>query len=86
MSCNFTIPFSRPLNDMVDKARRVVEEQGGQFTGDDQSGQFHVSIMGNTVAGSYRVEGQELQIEITEKPMFAPCSLIESYLKQQLEK
>ena len=40
-ACEFKIPFSVPLAGMVEKARHVVESQGGQFTGDEQSGQFH---------------------------------------------
>ena len=83
-ACEFKIPFSVPLAGMVEKARQVVESQGGQFTGNDQEGQFHVSIMGNTVKGSYRAEGSDLHVQIDEKPVFAPCSLIEGYLKQQL--
>jgi hypothetical protein len=83
-ACEFKIPFSVPLAGMVEKARQVVESQGGQFTGDEIAGQFHVSIMGNTVRGSYKAEGSELLVQIDEKPIFAPCSLIESYLKQQL--
>lgn len=83
-ACQFKIPFSVPIAGMVEKARQVVESQGGQFTGDEQSGNFNVSIMGNTIIGSYKAEGNELIVQIDEKPVFAPCSLIESYLKQQL--
>ena len=83
-SCRFKIPFSVSLSGMVEKARQVVESQGGEFSGNEESGQFRVSVMGNTVAGSYRAEGNELSVTIDEKPIFAPCSMIESYLKQQL--
>lgn len=84
-ACNFKIPFSIPLSGMVEKARTAVESQGGQFTGDENAGNFSVSIMGNSASGSYKTIGNELHIQIDDKPLFVPCSLIESYLSQQLK-
>lgn len=84
MSCTFTIPFSGDASVVLDKAKSAIEKQGGNFTGDNNEGSFFVSVVGNTVAGSYKVEGQDLSLNITEKPFFVPCSTIESFLKSKL--
>lgn len=82
--CNFTIPITGDHNIVFSKARAAIEKQGGNFTGDDQSGQFDVTVMGNTIAGSYTVEGNDLIFLIAEKPFFIPCDLVESFLKSRL--
>lgn len=82
--CTFTIPFSGNASEIVDKAKATIEKQDGTFTGDEKSGAFHLSVMGNTIAGSYTVEGQDLSLVISEKPFFVPCSTIESLLKSKL--
>ncbi len=83
-ACNFTLPFSGESAKVLDKARSAVQSQGGQFTGDMQSGNFEVSVFGNTIAGSYNVSGQDLNIVIESKPFLVPCSAIESFLKNQI--
>lgn len=83
-ACNFTIPFSKSVTEILEKAKKTIESQNGTFTGDENAGNFDVSIFGNTVIGSYAVTGQDLNIDITEKPFLVPCSMIESYLKNNL--
>ncbi|MEO7049176.1 MAG: hypothetical protein ABI091_27980 [Ferruginibacter sp.] len=84
MSCNFNIPFSVSAETIVQKARSTVESQGGTFNGDENSGNLNVSIFGNTIVGSYSINGQELNVIISEKPFIVPCSAIESFLTKQL--
>jgi len=83
-ACNFTIPFTGDAAVIMGKAKSSVESQGGNFTGDTQSGNFSLSIFGNSIAGTYSVTGQELNIVIDEKPFLVPCSAIESFLKQKI--
>ncbi len=83
-ACNFTIPFSKSVTEILEKAKKTIESQNGTFTGDENAGNFDVSIFGNTVIGSYSVNGQNLNIDITEKPFLVPCNMIESYLKNNL--
>ena len=82
--CNFSIPFSGEPQQVLNKARGAVQSQGGTLTGDDNSGQFHLSVFGSTIAGQYKVEGNNLQIQVTDKPFMIPCSTIESFLSKQL--
>lgn len=83
-ACNFSVPFTKSATDILDKAKQTIESQNGTFTGDEINGSFDVSVFGNTVKGSYTVEGQNLVIEITEKPFLVPCSMIESFLVNKL--
>ena len=83
--CSFSIPFNNAASSLLDKARSAIEKQGGIFNGDQSSGNFSVQLMG-TIAGSYRISGQEMLVEITEKPMFIGCSQIESFMRGQFAK
>ena len=83
-ACNFTIPFTKSVTEILEKAKKTIESQSGNFTGDENAGNFDVNIFGNTVIGSYTVIGQNLNIDITEKPFLVPCNMIESYLKNNL--
>ena len=83
-ACNFSIPFSGPVQTVLNKAKTAITGQGGAFDGDESGGSFFVSVFGNTIKGSYTVEGQNLAIVIDSKPFLVPCSTIESYLKNKL--
>ncbi|HEY5368557.1 MAG TPA: hypothetical protein VIJ75_06140 [Hanamia sp.] len=82
--CNFTLPFNGSPLKAIEKARAAIEGQNGNFTGDETAGNFDVSIYGNTIKGYYNVTGQILNLVITEKPFFVPCSTIESLLSKQI--
>jgi hypothetical protein len=83
-ACNFSIPFTKPVAEILEKAKQTVESQNGNFTGDDKEGKFDVNVFGNTVIGSYVVVEQVLNIDIIEKPFMVPCSMIESFLTSKL--
>ena len=83
-ACNFTIPFTKSVTEILEKAKKTVESQGGNFTGDENAGNFDVNIFGNTVVGSYAVNEQSLNIDISDKPFLVPCNMIENFLKSQL--
>jgi hypothetical protein len=84
MSCNFSISFTGPAEAALSKAKTAVEGQGGHFNGDATSGDFEVTVFGNKVAGAYTVTGNELSVNITEKPFLLPCNAIEGFLKSQV--
>jgi len=76
--------FSEPADIAVGKARAAVESQDGIFNGDTTAGNFEVTVFGNTIKGNYSVTGQILNLTITDKPFFVPCSTIESLLLKQI--
>lgn len=84
MSCNFNFNFNEPAEIAIGKARAAVEGQNGIFDGNSAAGHFEVSILGNMIKGSYTVSGQTLNLIITHKPFFVPCSTIESFLVKQI--
>lgn len=84
MACNFSLKFSDPANIAIGKARSAVEAQNGNFQGDEHSGNFEVNVFGNNIKGNYTVDGQLLQLVITDKPFFVPCSMIESFLSKNI--
>lgn len=83
-ACNFMLPFNESAISAIGKARAAIESQNGIFNGDETSGDFEVTIFGNTIKGNYNVTGQMLNLTITEKPFFVPCSTIESFLLKQI--
>lgn len=83
-ACNFSLPLSGNPTNVLEKARRAVQGQGGTFQGNEQSGSFHLNVFGNSIAGAYNVVGQNMEVVISEKPFLLPCSTIEGFLKAQL--
>ncbi len=84
MSCKFSVNFSEPAESAVLKAKNAVESQSGIFNGDVNRGDFEVTVFGNNIKGNYTVSGQILNIEITDKPFFVPCNMIETFLAKNI--
>ncbi len=84
MSCNFEIPVKDNVDAALEKARKAVESQNGTFTGDNNSGSFELNVFGNFIKGSYTIKDQMLNLEITDKPFFVPCNMIENFLMKQI--
>lgn len=84
-ACNFSIPFSGSPADILNRAQAAIQDQGGQFRGDDASGAFKLSVLGSDITGSYSISGQELNVTIDSKPFMIPCSTIQSYLTKYLD-
>ena len=83
-NCNFSIAFTGNANDIVTKTRESITKAGGKFEGDATSGSVFMATPVGDVEGTYTIAGQTLDIDITKKPMFVPCNLIESELKKRI--
>lgn len=83
--CSFSLPITGSPEEVLNKARSAVQGQGGSFNGDTTSGNFKVTVFGNTIAGNYTVSGDNMNVEITDKPFLLSCGMIESYLKSQVK-
>lgn len=83
-ACEFSVQFSGEAQAIYEKTKSAVEAQGGQFEGDATGGRFHVSLMSNTISGTYRVNNNQLHFIIDTKPMFLPCNAIQGYLASKL--
>lgn len=82
--CNISIPFSCTAEAVLSRAKAAMENQNGIFNGDENSGEFEVTVFANTIKGNYSVTGKILNLVITHKPFFVPCSTIESILLKEI--
>lgn len=82
--CNIALPFTGSVASAIAKAKSAIENQNGIFNGDEKSGDFEVTVFGNTIKGQYTVTQQTLNLVITNKPFFVPCSTIESLLLKEI--
>ena len=83
-ACTFTIPFTGSADIILEKAKKAVEKQNGNFSGDTNNGNFSVSFFGQEIVGGYTIAGNDLNIVIDNKPFMVPCSTIEGFLKGQI--
>ena len=67
------------------KVKSKIENDGGNFTGDENEGNFNLPTPVGSIEGNYSVSDNELKINITKKPMMLPCSMIESELEKRLK-
>jgi hypothetical protein len=84
MACSFSIPFTGSPMEVLSKAKSAVQNQGGAFRGNENSGVFQVNVLGSAIKGSYTVSGQDLNITIDSKPFLIPCNTIEGFLRNQI--
>ena len=82
--CNISLPFTGSVSATIEKAKSAIESQNGIFKGDEKSGEFEVTVFGNSIKGSYNITGQTLNLVVTNKPFFVPCSTIESLLRKEI--
>ena len=82
--CNISIPFSVSTDAILLKAKAAIENQNGIFNGNENSGEFEVTVFANTIKGNYTVTGKILNLVITHKPFFVPCSTIENILLKEI--
>jgi hypothetical protein len=73
----FTTTFSGSASEMVNKAKATASNAGADFNGDEESGTFS----GKGVNGRYSVNGNSVEITITDKPFFAPWGMVEDKIK-----
>jgi hypothetical protein len=82
--CSFSINYSGAARDVVSKARSMIEDAGGSFSGDEIKGLYTVKLPLGDVQGEYTVETGRLAFKITKKPMLVPCAAIETYLRSKI--
>ncbi len=82
--CNFSINFNGNVEALVGKAKNAITGAGGSFNGDIRSGSFGIKTFLGEVVGLYEISNQQLNIEISKKPMLVPCSEIENQLRKYL--
>ena len=82
MSHRFKIPLTKPKGHLMQDAATLLPKNGFQFTSGTDGGR----ISGNGFEGSFHFVDQEMEIEITKKPFFAPWSLVEAKIRDSFRR
>lgn len=84
MACNFTITFQGSAADFIAKAKAKVEENNGTLDGGTSSGSFDVPTSLGHITGNYSIDGQDITIDISHKPIVVGCGAIQNYINGHL--
>lgn len=82
--CSFQFKLEIAPAETIEKVKAKIEQEGGTFNGDENEGKFSLLTPVGEIEGSYNVTANELKIDITKKPAFLPCSMLEAELKKRL--
>ena len=77
----FSVNTQKDPDTLVSEAKRVAEENDATFEGDTSSGSFS----GQGVEGNYEIQGQTVEVTITDKPTLASWSKVESKVREFFE-
>ena len=77
----FRVQTQKDPDTLVKEARQVAKENDATFEEDTSSGSFS----GKGVECDYQIEGQTVEVTITDKPTLAPWSKVESKVKEFFE-
>jgi hypothetical protein len=78
--CRFEFDFNVSSETLVSRIRAHVHKAGGSFLGSASDGTFNLSTPVGDFKGYYQISGGTILLEITDKPLFVPCSAIEAKL------
>jgi hypothetical protein len=82
--CSFKFKIKTNSVETIEKVKAKIEQEGGAFNGDENEGTFSLHTPVGVIEGSYHLTSDELKIDITKKPAFLPCSVLEGELKKRL--
>ena len=82
--CNFSIKFESNVHHLISVAKDAITGAGGNFNGNEEAGGFDLNTFMGQIVGAYTILNDEININITKKPMFVPCSEIENQLRKYL--
>lgn len=85
-SCKFLFNFNGDPNILYQRALSEAQKYGAKIDGGLEGGSFHITILGGNYRGSYQLQGSTIIVELYSKPLFIPCSLIESIVGNYLAK
>lgn len=79
--CKFEFPLPGSKTDALSEIRSHVSGAGGTFG----EGEFALPTPVGTFRGRYEVVGESIVVDVTHKPVFVPCSAIESRLSHYVK-
>lgn len=84
MSCRFDFDVPHPPDDLLAQIQRSLETAGGTFQPFPSGGAFTFPTPVGLFRGELRISGRSISVEVRDKPIFVPCSLIEAKLRERL--
>lgn len=83
--CTFAIPLTKAPEVVIEAAKKKIADAGGKMEGDAVKGSFAVGIpVLGKIAGVYTVTDQQLNVDVSDKPMMLSCDKIQGWLSKQL--
>ena len=83
--CEIKRKLSGNPEELFAEAKRAAEREKAVFQGTAKSGSFTAPSPVGNVTGTYKVEGDELNVSITSKPWLASCSAIDDKFTEFLK-
>ncbi len=86
MSCVFTVAVApeTDVKELIEKGKKAFANMDGSFNGNEEKGEFYLDTPLGKIAGNYEISGGEMKVELSEKPMMLPCSLVEGEFRKYL--
>jgi len=84
--CRFEFEFPGTGLALVEKLRAKMGEAGGSFDGSDSGGNFSMPTPIGQFGGDYSIDDHTIRVEVTNKPIFVPCSAIKAKLIEMLRR
>ena len=81
-SCEFQFDFTGEAQELVREIESGFVSAGGRVSVEDNEGSFTIDTPVGSFGGSFMVSKQTITIAVIDKPMFVPCSAIESQLRK----
>jgi hypothetical protein len=83
--CNFSINYPKSKEELVTQLKSaILSQSNAHFEGDNGTGAFAFTAMSFDIAGNYVIEGDSIDVNITDKPFLVSCSKIESEIRKYL--
>ena len=79
------IPFTENIDHLLEKAWKESRNYDGQFTGDNNSGNFDFKALGSRFTGNYKVRGTIIEVVFTNKPFLISSVIIKAFLRQHIK-
>ena len=86
MSCQFTINYPGPKDEIIAKLEKAIMGTGGSFNGDTTNGIFEGNTPVGDFSGSYTINGDMVNVSIDKKPWLVSCGRIEDEINNYLNR
>lgn len=82
--CQFTYRLQVPAAALLEQIQQLAQEYEGEIQGDEQAGRLRLPLFIGTIVGEYTIVGDELQLNITQKPFLVGCGTIDATIRKYL--